>query len=80
MTSGRRNREGMTHEELYSELLATSDWNIGMTSSSTYGVTITFRKHYTSDMPGMETREVFGKDDADAIRKFLEDLDEQAAS
>jgi len=54
-----------------------ADWNIGNTQVTSYGVTLTFRKHYTSDFPGMETRTVHGKDRDDAIRKFLAELKKQ---
>lgn len=62
--------------DLYHKVLD-ADWNIGTTEITTYGVTLTFRKHYTSDFPGMETRTVHGKDRNDAIRKFLAELGEQ---
>lgn len=51
--------------ELY-QLLQTHDWNTSCTAVSTDGVIVTFRKHYTSDFPGMEARNVVGKDRADA--------------
>jgi len=54
-----------------------ADWNIGTTQITSHGVTLTFRKHFTSDVPGMETRTVHGKDQDDAIRKFLTELKEQ---
>ncbi len=61
--------------DLYHTVLD-ADWNIGSTEVSSYGVTLTFRKHYTSDFPGMETRTVHGKDRNDAIRKFLKELEQ----
>ncbi len=58
--------------------LLEKDWNISTTALTTYGVTVTFRKHYTSDFPGMETRTVHAKDDDEAIRIFLKQLEEEA--
>jgi hypothetical protein len=62
--------------ELY-QLLQTHDWNTSCTAVSTDGVTVTFRKHYTSDFPGMEARTVVGKDRADAMRRFLAELESE---
>lgn len=70
MSNGRRDLEP-DHQVL------PADWNISAHKRSTYGVTVVFRKHYTSDVPGMETRTVHGKDRDDAIRKFLLELKEQ---
>jgi hypothetical protein len=71
-------RDERTSEELYSDLLK-ADWNISNTGYSTYGATVTFRHHYTSDFPGMTTRTVHGKDQDDAIRIFLKQLEEERA-
>jgi hypothetical protein len=64
-------------EAVLVQQLMDSDWNIGTAAVTSYGVTLTFRKHYTSDVPGMETRTVHGKDRSDAIRKFLAEMEEQ---
>ncbi len=69
-------RDERSHDELYRDLLK-ADWNISSTGYSTYGATVVFRKHYTSDFPGMETRTVHGKDEDDAIRIFLKQLEEE---
>jgi hypothetical protein len=65
-----------TDDDLYHEVMS-ADWNIGTTAVSSDGVTLTFRKHYTSDCAGVETRKVFGKDRADAMRKFLVELESE---
>lgn len=64
----------MNDDELYLEVIR-RDWNIGHTAVSSYGVVLTFREHYTSDFPGMVTREFFGSDRADAMRTFLKDFE-----
>lgn len=79
MVSDQGERDERTSDELYSDLLK-ADWNIGKTAYSTYGVTLTFRHHYTSDFPGMTTREVHGKDRDEAIRTFLKQLEEETAA
>jgi hypothetical protein len=79
VSNEKRNRDEMTYDELYVELLATTDWNVGDRDYSTDGVVLTLRKHYTSNAPGVETREVFGTDEADAFRRFFDELAEQAA-
>lgn len=78
MVSDQRERDERTSDELYSDLLK-AGWNIGKTAYSTYGVTLTFRHHYTSDFPGMTAREVHGKGKDDAIRTFLKQLEEENA-
>ncbi|HKG24580.1 MAG TPA: hypothetical protein VKB09_02980 [Thermomicrobiales bacterium] len=68
-----------TGDELrYAVMMA--DWNIGKTGITSYGVTLTFRYKYTSDFPGVVTRDVSGTDRADAMRKFLAQLKEEPAS
>jgi hypothetical protein len=67
-----------TEDELLQEIRR-FDWNLGHTAHTTRGVTATFRKHYTTFLPGMETRDVTGKDLRDAIRKFLAELNEEKA-
>jgi len=52
------------------------DWNLGHTAHTTRGVTATFRKHYTASFPGVETKDVTGKDLRDAMRNFLAELNE----
>ncbi len=54
-------------------------WNVGKTAWSTQGVTVTFRKGHTSHVPGMETRDVFGKDEYDAVQRLLADLEREDA-
>ena len=74
MAADQGGRDERSHEELYSEVLK-ADWHMSSSMESTYGATVTFRKHSTSDFPGMETRTVHGKDEDDAIRLFLKQLD-----
>jgi hypothetical protein len=68
-----------TEVDLYHQVLE-ADWNIGNTAISTVGVTLTFRKHYTSFAPGVETRDVFGKDRSDAMRRFLCELEQERSA
>lgn len=42
-------------------------------------MTATFRKHYTSDLPGMETCTIHGKEKDEAIRVFLKQLEKEKA-
>jgi hypothetical protein len=63
-----------THDDLINDLLD-ADWNLRLLSRTSDGVMVSFRKHYTSDFPGMETREVGGKDEDEVIRTFLAELD-----
>lgn len=56
-----------------------ADWNIGHVATVTTGKTVTFRRHYTSDAPGVEKRQVHGENVNDAIRTFLAELAEQDA-
>lgn len=72
-------QDDRTESDLYHEVLM-ADWNIGKTARHSFGVTLTFRYKYTSDFPGMVTREVSGTDRADAMRKFLAQLKEERAS
>jgi hypothetical protein len=67
-----------TEDELSQEI-SRADWNLGHIADTSYGVTATFRKHYTSFFPGVETRNVTGTDVADAMRKFLAELDAAGA-
>ena len=76
MATERPKYDEMTETELHDELLR-RDWNISNTAISSYGVTLTFRKHYTSCAPGVETRTVSGKDDAEVMRRFRAELDEE---
>lgn len=62
--------------DLYHKALQ-ADWNATHPARTTDGVTITFRKHYTSAAPGVESRQVHGNDTKDAMRKFLAELGEQ---
>lgn len=78
MISNQGDRDERTSDELYTDLLK-ADWNISKTAYSPYGVTLTFRHHYTSDFPGMTTREVHGRDWDEAIRTFLKQLEEEKA-
>ena len=78
MAADQGERDERTSDELYRELQK-ADWNISNTARSTYGVTLTFRHHYTSNFPGMTTREVHGKDRDEAIRTFLKQLEEEKA-
>jgi hypothetical protein len=77
MGKSERDQNERTHEELRRTLMM-HDWNIGAWADGTSGVTLTFRKHYTSDAPGVETRRVHGKDEDDAIRTFLTELEAEA--
>lgn len=66
-----------THAELYQEVLG-ADWGISNTMYTSYGATVTFRKGpFTFDFPSLETKDVHGKDEDDAMRKFLAQLKEQ---
>jgi hypothetical protein len=67
--------EELSEDDLYQEVVS-AHWNIGNTSRSTYGVTLTFRYHHTSDFPGMVTRTFHGRDRSEAMIKFLKDLEE----
>lgn len=78
MNSDPTNRDDWTEDQLYYAVVD-ADWNIGMTARYSQGVVLTFRKHYTSNFPGMEKREVAGTDHADAMRKFLAELDAESA-
>jgi hypothetical protein len=60
--------------ELYREI-SRAGWNLGRTVRTRHGVTLTFRKHYTAFLPGVETREVAGKDPREAMQKFLAELE-----
>jgi hypothetical protein len=74
MEDDEHRQDERTHEELRHEL-ALRNWNIGKRADGTGGVTLTFRRRYTSNAPGVETRKVHGKDETDAVRKFLAELD-----
>lgn len=66
-------QDNRSADDLDHELLQ-ADWHVREIGGTTSGTTVTFRKHYTSDFPGMETRAVSGNDAADATRKFLAEL------
>ena len=66
-------QDDRSHADLYGDLLA-ADWNVRLLSQTSDGVVVSFRKHYTTDFPGMETREIGGKDQDEAIRTFLAKL------
>ena len=71
-----------THERTEAELeqeIRRFDWNLGRTVHTSDGVTLTFRKHYTSFFPGVETKDVTGKDVREAMQTFLAELQAQAA-
>lgn len=64
MAQGNQTRRLPAGERTYDELLnevIDAGWNIGELVRSTHGVTMTFRRHYTSDSQGIETKEAFGK-------------------
>lgn len=67
-----------TEDELLQEIRR-ADWNLGRSVHVYQGVTATFRKHETAFLPGVETRDVTGKDLRDAMRKFLAELESEAA-
>ncbi|HVL24362.1 MAG TPA: hypothetical protein VM450_09755 [Thermomicrobiales bacterium] len=67
-----------TEDELLQEIRR-ADWNLGRTAHTYQGVVATFRKHETSFLPGVETREVTGKDLREAMRIFLAELQEGTA-
>jgi len=57
--------------------LYAADWRVSSTARTTQGVTVTFRKHFTSDVPGMETRQTHGHNANDAIVKLLAELEKE---
>jgi hypothetical protein len=67
-----------TEDELLQEIRR-ADWNLGRTAHTRHGITATFRKHYTTFLPGIETKDVTGKDLREAMRNFLAELNEEQA-
>lgn len=54
------------------------DWHIDSEGRMSNGHKLVFRRNpYTSDVPGSETRTVYGRDREDAIRNFAAQLQEQ---
>jgi hypothetical protein len=68
-----RGIDQMTRSELEQEVSAVG-WNIGKIAETSVGMILTFRKHYTSDFLGVETKVVDGENASEAIRKFLREL------
>lgn len=76
MTANLLKRRESAFYELRHEL-AKKDWGISRYAGQAPGVALTFRRRYTSNVPGVETRERVGQNDVEVLRLFLIELDEE---